>query len=73
MNAARSLAPTDIRACAIDQASTEKPETLPRARRHLHCIIDLSMVGRDSKPQPPKRGANINARDGVAGQSTAQK
>jgi hypothetical protein len=70
MNAAPSLAPTDIRACAIDQAPREKTETLARA---LCCIIDVSKARHGSKQQPPKRGASINARECIAGQTTAQK
>jgi hypothetical protein len=77
MNAARSLAPSDFRACAIDQAPRENPETLAGARQHstppLRCIIDVGMASRGSKQLPPKRGASINARDSIAGQSTAQK
>jgi hypothetical protein len=77
MNAAPSLAPTDIRACAIDPASREKPETPARAHRRsplaLRCIIDIKLARRGSKQRPSKRGASINARNGIAGQSTAQK
>jgi hypothetical protein len=77
MNAAASLAPSDFRACAIDRAPREKTETLARVRQHstpaLRCIIDVGMAWRGSKQRPPKRGASINARDSIAGQSTAQK
>jgi hypothetical protein len=77
MNAARSLAPSDFRAYAIDQAPRGKPETLGRARHRStlarRCIIDFSMANRGSKQLAPKRGAGTNARDSIAGQSTAQK
>jgi hypothetical protein len=76
MNAAPSLAPSDFRACATSQAPREKPETLARARRHSMLprrITGASLAKRCSKQQAPKRGASINARDSIAGQSTAQK
>jgi len=76
MNAAPSLAPSDFRACATGQAPREKPEALARARRHSMLprrITGASLAKRCSKQRAPKRGASINARDSIAGQSTAQK
>jgi hypothetical protein len=74
MNAAPSLAP-DIRACAIERAPRENNETRVRThpRSARRCTIDLGVAKRGSKQPSPKRGANINARERIAGQSTAQK
>jgi len=59
MNAARSLAPTDIRACAIDRASTEKTETLPRARRHCTASSTSARSGA-TRNHSPRSGAQIS-------------
>jgi hypothetical protein len=77
MNAAPNLAPTDIRACATGQAPRQTTATPARAGQHgmpaLGCINGVGMARRGSKQRLPKRGPNINARNGIAGQSTAQK
>lgn len=73
MNAARSLAP-DIRAFAIDRAPGEKSKLRVRDRQPaLRSSINLGLARRGAKQQPLKRGATINARNSIAGQSTAQK
>ena len=74
MNAARSLAP-DIRARAIDRVSRENSQTRVRTRQRSarRCASNLGVTKSGSKQPPPKRGANINAREQIAGQSTAQK
>ena len=75
MNAAPNLA--YIRACAIGQAPRETTATPARAGQHgmpaLGCINGVGMARPGSKQPPLKRGANTNARNEIAGQSTAQK
>jgi hypothetical protein len=77
MNAAPSLAPSDFPRMRDRSGPQGKIQQLARARQHrtppLRCITDVSMAKRGSKQQAPKRGASTNARDSIAGQSTAQK
>jgi hypothetical protein len=60
MNAAPSLAPTDIRACAIGQAPRETTATPARARQHgmpaLRCFNEVGMARRGFKTTAPEAG-----------------
>ena len=78
MSAARIVALTDIRVCAIDQAPNEKPEMPARARQSgtpaLRSITDVGMADTGSQQRAPKLRADINlVRHRIANQSTAQK
>jgi hypothetical protein len=75
MNAAPSLAPSDFPRMRDRSGPQGKKQLLVRAHSTppLRCITDVSMAKRGSKQQAPKRGASTNARDSIAGQSTAQK
>jgi len=78
MNAARTVALTDIRVRAIDQAPNEKPAMPVRARQSgapaLRRVTDFGMAENGSQQRAPKRSADINlVRDSIASQSTAQK
>ena len=78
MSAARTVALTDIRVRAIDQAPNEKTTMPARARQSgtpaLRSITDVSMAVNGSQQRTPKQSADINlVRHGIASQSTAQK